>query len=155
LFDTPEYIYRVFVTNLEGPVCELVSFYNGRAGAENLIKEANHDAGLTAHPSNRWMMNCNWFQIVMLAYNLNCWLQSFNREETEDVAALGHTTLATARLRYLFLAAKIWRHAGRVGVSYSDPYAEKGTFQRLMDRLRDIACGPNGFAPVIPTALRC
>jgi len=32
----------------------------------NLIKEANNDAGLTAHPSNRWMMNANWFQIVML-----------------------------------------------------------------------------------------
>src|SRR5260370_34026609 len=25
------------------------------------------------------------------------------------------------RSRFLFLAAKIWRHAGRVGVSYSDP----------------------------------
>ena len=155
LFDTPEYTYRVFVTNLDGPVWELVSFYNGRAGAENLIKEANNDAGLTAHPSNRWMMNCNWFQIVMLAYNLNCWLQLFNREEAQDVETLRHTTLATARLRYLFLAAKIWRHAGQVGVSYSDHYAEKGTFQRLMDRLRDIAWGPNGFAPVITPALRC
>jgi hypothetical protein len=40
------------------------------------------------------------------------------------VATLKHTTLATARLRFLFLAAKIWRHAGRVGVSYSDHYAE-------------------------------
>ena len=155
LFDTPEYIYRVFVTNLKGAVWELVTFYNGRAGAENLIKEANNDAGLAAHPSNRWMMNCNWFQIVMLAYNLNCWLQLFNREEGQDGETLRHTTLATARLRYLFLAAKIWRHAGRVGVSYSDHYAEKGAIQRLMGRLRDIAGGANGFAPVIATALRC
>ena len=44
LFDTPEYTYRVFVTSLDGPVWERVSFYNGRAGAENLIKEANNDA---------------------------------------------------------------------------------------------------------------
>ena len=36
---------------------------------------------------------------------------------TED---LNHTTLATTRLRFLFVAAKIWRHAGRVGISYSD-----------------------------------
>jgi hypothetical protein len=28
-----------------------------RAAAENLIKEANNDAGLAAHPSGRWMMN--------------------------------------------------------------------------------------------------
>jgi hypothetical protein len=52
------------------------------------------------------------------------------------VDAIKHTTLATARLRFLFLAARIWRHAGRVGVSYSDHYQEKG------------------FVPVLSTPLR-
>jgi hypothetical protein len=122
--------------------------YNQRAGAENLIKEANNDAGLTAHPSNRWMMNANWFQIAMLANNLNCWLQLFSREENVTVETMKHTTLATARLRFLFLAARIWRHAGRVGVSYSDHYQEKSAFQQLMDRLRKVARGPDGFTPV-------
>ena len=45
----------------------------------------------------------------MLAYNLNCWLLLFQREETKKVGELKHTTLAIARLRFLFLAAKIWR----------------------------------------------
>ena len=49
------------------------------------------------------MMNCIWFQIAMLAYNLNCWLQLFNREEGGEVGSMRHTTLATARLRFLFL----------------------------------------------------
>jgi hypothetical protein len=155
LFDTPEYTYRVFVTNMGGRLDALVWFYNQRAGAENLIKEANNDAGLAAHPSNRWMMNCNYFQIAMLAYNLNCWLLLFNRQESETVEKLKHTTLATARLRFLFLAAKIWRHAGRVGVSYSDHYEEKGIFQRLMDRLRAIGGAGSGFTPVVATPLRC
>ena len=119
LFETSKYIYRVFVRNMDGPVHTLVTFYAQLAGAENLIKEANNDAGLTAHPSGRWMMNCNWFQIAMLAYDLNCWLQVFNREEGAEIASMRHTTLATARLRFLFVAAKIWSHAGRVGVSYS------------------------------------
>lgn len=154
LFDTPEYAYRVFVTNMDGPLDALVWFYNQRAGAENLIKEANNDAGLATHPSNIWMMNANWFQIVMLAYNLNCWLQLFNREEDARVETMRHTTLATARLRFLFLAAKIWRHAGRVGVSYSDHYQEKGILQRLMERLRTVAGGDTGYAPVIATPLR-
>lgn len=154
LFDTPGYIYRVFVTNLDGSLDLLVWFYNQRAGAENLIKEANNDAGLAAHPSNRWIMNANWFQIAMLAYNLNCWLQLFHREEYATIETMKHTTLATARLRFLFLAARIWRHAGRVGVSYSDHYQEKGLFQRLMERLRQVARGPNGFAPVLPRPLR-
>jgi len=153
LFDTPEYSYRVFVTSMKESVDLLVWFYNQRAGAENLIKEANNDAGLAAHPSGRWMMNCNHFQLAMLAYNLNCWLMLFNREEQAKVETLKHTTLATARLRFLFLAAKIWRHAGRVGVSYSDHYAEQGIFRRLMERLRMIASDGPPFAPVVATAL--
>ena len=153
LFDTPEYSYRVFVTNMTEAIYSLVWFYNQRAGAENLIKEANNDAGLAAHPSSRWMMNCNHFQLTMLAYNLNCWLMLFNREENARLETMKHTTLATARLRFLFLAAKIWRHAGRVGVSYSDHYAEQGLFRRLMDRLRTIAIEGQRFRPVLATAL--
>ncbi len=79
----------------------------------------------------------------------------FGREESVKGEEMRHTTLATARLRFLFLAAKIWRHAGRVGVSYSDHYEERGVFQRLMSRLRGIAAGAAGFAPVIASGLRC
>jgi hypothetical protein len=32
LFDTPEYTYRVFVTNMDRPLDALVWFYNRRAG---------------------------------------------------------------------------------------------------------------------------
>ena len=114
LFDTPAYSYRVFVTDLGAPIDAVVGFYRQRAAAENLIKEANNDAGLAAHPSARWAMNCVHFQLAMLAYNLNCWLMLFNREEHAKTEDLHHTTLATARLRFLFLAAKIVRHAGTV-----------------------------------------
>jgi hypothetical protein len=153
LFDTPQYLYRVFVTNMDDEIFTLVWFYNQRAGAENLIKEANNDAGLAAHPSGRWATNCVHFQLVMLAYNLNCWLLLFNREEAVKADDLKHTTLATARLRFLFVAAKIWRHAGRVGISYSDQYPERGLFQRLMERLRNITAGPTGLLPVLDTPL--
>jgi hypothetical protein len=98
-------------------------------------------------------MNCNHFQFAMLAYNLNCWLMLFNREEQTKVETLKHTTLATARLRFLFLADKIWRHAGRIGVSYGDHYAEQGLLRRLMERLGAIAGDGQSFAPVLAIAL--
>jgi Transposase DDE domain group 1 len=129
-------------------------FFRSMVRWENLIKEANNDAGLAAHPSGRFDVNGNHFQLAMLAYNLNCWLMLFNREPQADATALRHTTLATARLRFLFVAAKIWRHAGRTGVSYSDHYEEKGVFERLMDRLRRIAPRAQGYAPVMLPALR-
>ena len=153
LFATSGYTYRAFVTNLEDPIALAVWFYNQRAGAENLIKEANNDAGLAAHPSQRFDVNGIHFQLAMLAYNLNCWLMLFNREEETDVMALRHTTLATARLRFLFVAAKIWRHAGRTGVSYSGHYLEKGLFQTMMDRLRRVGPPGVGSTPVIQPAL--
>ena len=153
LFDSPGYIYRVFVTNLDDGLDLLVWFYNQRAGAENLIKEANNDAGLAAHPSRRWATNCVHFQLAMLAYNLNCWLMLFNREEEMKASELKHTTLATARLRFLFVAARIWKHSGRVGISYSDQYQEKGLFQRLIERLRGIRSSSGSFLPVLATSL--
>ena len=72
LFETSQYQYRVFVTDLSEPISFVVWFYNQRGGAENLIKEANNDAGLTAHPSGRFDVNGNHFQLAMLAYNLLC-----------------------------------------------------------------------------------
>ena len=95
-------------------------------------------------------MNRNHFQLAMLADNLNCWLLLFNREAQASVETLRHTTLATARLRFLFVAAKIWRHAGRTGVSYSDQYQEKGLFER---RLRGMGPPGSSFAPVVEGAL--
>jgi hypothetical protein len=82
------------------------------------------------------------------------WLMLFNREEQARTEDLRHTTLATARLRFLFLAAKIVRHAGSVLVRYSDHYAEKGSMRRLMDRLRAIEPSGNRFAPVLASVLR-
>jgi len=155
LFETAGYIYRVFVTNMDRPLALMVWFYNQRGGAENLIKEANNDAGLKAYPSNNWAMNTIHFQIAMLAYNLNCWLMLLNREGSESAETMKHITLATSRLRFLFLAAKIWRHGGQVGVRYSDHYQEQGIFQRLMGRLRAVARGDAGFAPVVAGALLC
>jgi Transposase DDE domain group 1 len=153
LFETSQYKYRVFVTDLTDPLDFVVWFYNQRGGSENLIKEANNDAGLAAHPSHRFDVNSNHFQLAMLAYNLNCWLMLFNREPQANVTELHHTTLATSRLRFLFVAAKIWRHAGRTGVSYSDHYEEKGVFERLMNRLRGIVPCGEGYAAVMQPAL--
>jgi hypothetical protein len=152
LFEAGGCTYRVFVTNLEDPIDLSVWFYNQRTGAENPIKEANNDAGLAAHPSGRFDVNGIHFQLAMPAYNLNCRLMLFNREADATVETLKHTTLQTARLRLLFVAAKIRRHAGRTTVSYSDHYEERGLFQRLMDRLRAITEGVPGFAAVVAGA---
>ena len=99
LFATGRYTYRVFVSDMSDPIYFVAWFYRQRGGAENLIKEANNDAGLAAHPSGRFDVNGNHFQLAMLAYNLNCWLMLFNREPQADVTELKHTTLAISTPR--------------------------------------------------------
>jgi hypothetical protein len=93
------------------------------------------------------------FPLAMMAYNPNCWLMRFHRDEQATAEELKHTTLATARLRYLFLAAKMVRHAGAVFVPSSDPYTEQGILARLMNRRHSIVPGGR-FAPVVRTPLR-
>jgi hypothetical protein len=51
------------------------------------------------------------------------------------------------------VAAEIWRHAGLVGVRNGDHYQDRELFHRLMDRVRGIALGGDGFLPVLKTAL--
>jgi len=146
--------YRVFVTDIEDQPADWIAWFsNQRARCENLIKESNNDAGLTAHPSGRFATNAVHFQMAMLAYNLNCWLLLFQRHEEETVEDLKHTMLATSRLRFLFIPAKMWKHAGRTGISYSENYEEKGLFDRLMGRLRAVVLPGESFAPVVPVAL--
>lgn len=157
LFDGLSCRYRVFVTNIRASKwsrSEVAAFYNKRAAVENLIKESNNDIGLTAHPSAQWAMNANHFQLSMIAYNLNCWLELFDREEELKLAELKHQTVGTARLRMLYLAARITRHGGRTEIHFGSQYQERDRFDKLMARLRSIERGLNGFAPVIETPLR-
>ena len=154
LFACGKVKYRVFVTDIEDQPADWIAWFsNQRARCENLIKESNNDAGLTAHPSGRFATNAVHFQLAMLAYNLNCWLLLFQRHEEETVEDLKHTMLATSRLRFLFIPAKMWKHAGRTGISYSENYEEKGLFDRLMGRLRAVVLPGERFAPVVPVAL--
>jgi hypothetical protein len=76
-----------------------------------------------------------------------------NRDPELDVDSFKHTTLATSRLRFLFIAAKIWKHSRRTGIRYSNHYEEQGTFNRLMDRIRAIKKQGETFAAVMKPAL--
>jgi hypothetical protein len=159
LFDGHSCRFRVFVTNLkekDWSRAAVANFYDKRAAVENLIKEANHDVGLTAHPSEQWSMNANHFQLSMIAYNLNCWLGLFERdvEVKEPPEEYQHRTMETSRLRMLYLAAKITRHGGRTEIHFGKHYQRRGEFDRLMSRLRSIQFTAARFQPVIPVPLR-
>lgn len=146
LFELPEYAYRVFVTNLAGKPKHNIDCYDGRASAENLIEEANNDAGVAAVPSGNFITNKSFFQLAMLAYNLNRWLHLFALKQGEEYQK---TTLRIFRLHFLFIAAKIVHGARSLRIKFSEDFRFTKQFHALMERLKRIQYVKGIWKPVV------
>lgn len=129
LLDSENYVYRVFVTNERARPHRIIDAYDRRADVENLIGEAQRE-GVLAIPSKRFQAHHAFFQIVMLAYNLWRWMKLVaghaERQTHQGTAvpeplriAMPDHTIRIARLKMLFVAAKIRFHSNRDDVRYS------------------------------------
>jgi hypothetical protein len=130
LLESEEYVYRVFATNQKGRPHWVIEEYDQRAAVEPLIGEAQRE-GVLAIPSKKFAAHHAFFQIVMLAYNLWRWMkwlaghaeQQARRgkpvEERQWITMPNHT-LRIARLKMLYVAAKIVTHGHRTEVRYSE-----------------------------------
>jgi hypothetical protein len=129
LLESENYVYRVFATNDKRRPHVVIEDYDQRADTENLIAEAQQE-GLLAIPSKRFQANHAFFQIIMLAYNLWRWMKllaGHAQQPTLDketpppmtIVVLPKHTLQVARLKMLFVAAKIRFHGNRDEVRYS------------------------------------
>ena len=129
LLESENYLYRVFVTNAKGRPHHVIDDYDQRANVENLIGEAQRE-GVLAIPSKRFQAHHAFFQIVMLAYNLWRWMKLLagqaQRETKEGLCeddrrqiTMPDHTIRIARLKMLFVAAKILFHGNRDEVRFS------------------------------------
>jgi hypothetical protein len=129
LLEGEKYLYRVFVTNVPGRPHTVIADYDQRAAVEPLIGEAQRE-GILAIPSKRFQAHHAFFQVVMLAYNLWRWMKLLaghaERQahrgqpvpEPQRIRMPDHT-LRLARLKLLYVAAKICFHNNRDEVLYS------------------------------------
>jgi hypothetical protein len=129
LLESEKYVYRVFATDETMRPHNVIGGYDSRADAENLIGEAQRE-GVLAIPSKRFQAHHAFFQIVMLAYNLWRWMKLLaghaqrqkqegkEGEEPRQITMPDHT-IRIARLKMLFVAAKIRFHGNRDELRYS------------------------------------
>jgi len=154
IFSDDEYTYRVFATTVTGRPHTVIAYYDKRATVEASIKEAQ-DEGILAIPSKRFLSNHTFFQIVMLAYNIWRWIKLVagvrpveeERGDDEQAAtatlageAIVNHTIRIARLKMLFLAAKIVTSERRTVVKYSvhdARAAELLDFMAYLDKRRN------------------
>jgi len=150
LLEEENYVYRVFVTNLQLRPHNVIVRYDKRADVENSIGEAQRE-GILAIPSKKFQSNHAYFQIVMLAYNLWRWMKQLAGHHEQEVRASDPSkqgespgparggivdhTIRVARLKMLYLAAKIASHANRDRVLYSMHDSRASTFIPFLDYL--------------------
>ena len=125
IFEEDRYTYRIFCTNLSGPAHNVVEQYDKRADVENLVGEAKRE-GLGAIPSAKFKNNYAFFQLVMLAYNIWRYMKLLaavserdHHNDTSRVNDLAANTIRIARLKLLFIAAKVVKDQNRDKVKYS------------------------------------
>ena len=122
--------WGVFCTNLGGKAHKIISAYDKRADVENLVGEAKRE-GLDAIPSAKFKTNYAYFQIVMLAYNIWRYLKMIAQldigddhcDQADDGAkglpGIMNNTIRIARLKLLFIAAKVVKEYNVDKVKYS------------------------------------
>jgi hypothetical protein len=130
LFEDDKYTYRIFCTSLAGPAHQVIAQYDKRADVENLVGEAKRE-GLDMIPSAKFKNNYAFFQIVMLAYNIWRYMKmianhSVSGQQPQAAAVEGSilkgimsNTVRIARLKLLFIAAKVVKDGNRDKVKYS------------------------------------
>ena len=125
LFEDDQYTYRIFCTNLAGKAHRIIVDYDKRADVENLVGEAKRE-GLDMIPSAKFKNNTAFFQIVMLAYNIWRYMKMIARQSVSTTSKKGgvlngivSNTVRIARLKLLFIAAKVVRAGNRDKVKYS------------------------------------
>ena len=130
LFEDDNYTYRIFCTDLSGKAHEVIAEYDKRADVENLVGEAKRE-GLEMIPSAKFKNNYAFFQIVMLAYNIWRYMKMLaQRSQPNDqsdstearsgvLKGIVENTIRIARLKLLFIAAKVVKDENRDKVKYS------------------------------------
>jgi len=150
LFDDGKYTYRIFCTNLKRPAHEVVGLYDKRADVENLVGEAKRE-GLEAIPSAKFKNNYAFFQLVMLAYNIWRYIKllaamSQDRIESPSLKTVASNTIRIARLKLLFIAAKVVKDQNRDKVKYSIHDARTSAMIHFLNFLDQMRLKPKPWA---------
>ena len=143
LFENDQYTYRVFCTNLRAKPHQVIAEYDKRADVENLIAEAKRE-GVDAIPSRKFKNNYAYFQIFMLAYNIWRYFKLMAQHSLQEqkpfdpdspgkpLQGIKDNTIRIARLKLLFIAAKVVAHSNREKVKYSIHDARVPAIQRFL-----------------------
>jgi Transposase DDE domain group 1 len=147
LFKRGKYSYSAFVTNLALQPWMVWRTYNARANIEKSIRELLNYFALNKIPTQEWVANVGFLQLLLFAYNIVHWFKRLCLPE-----GYLRTTVETIRNDFLVLPAKLTKHGSRNVLQLPKDYTHREIFlaaARRIEKLRIPEPGPGekfGFA---------
>jgi hypothetical protein len=137
LFQAGRYAYSAFVTNLELEPWRIWKAYQARANVEKSIRELLYSFSLNKIPTQEWVANVAFLQLLLLAYNLVHWFKRLCLP-----AEYARATVETIRQEFLVLPGKLARHGGRNVLQLPKDYHHRGTFLEAARKLKILRLPP-------------
>jgi hypothetical protein len=130
LFKDRKYAYHVLVTNLRTHPWRVWRFYAQHATIEKDVRELLYDYPLGKIPTDDWVANVAFFQILLFAYNLVHWFKRLCLPKEYLYA-----TLDTIRTDFLVLPAKLTRRENRNILVLPHDYHYRAQFEAALKKI--------------------
>jgi hypothetical protein len=141
---TPEYQYKVIVTNKKVAAGKVMQFHHGRGSQEGIIGEAKSAAMLDYVPTRSWAGNQMYMQASILAHNLTRELQMQTRPRAvysgpTRPAMWPFEKLETLRNRLIWRAGRLHSPDGRLTLTMSGNAVVQADYETIMRALQEAA----------------
>lgn len=133
LFKDKRYAYHIFVTNLKTSAWRVYLFYRPRATIEKNNREFLYDYPLGKIPTNSWIANVAFFQILLFSADIVHWFKRLCLPK-EYIS----TTIDTIRTDFLVLPSKLVREHKRNIVKLPHDYHYQKEFLRAGQRIEKL-----------------
>jgi len=130
LLKVGRFAYSAFVTNLPLQPWRVWKTYQGRANVEQSIRELLQYFSLNKIPTQSWVANVAFLQLLLLAYDLVHW---FKRLCLPDDYA--RATVETIRNEFLVLPGKLSKHGSRNVLQLPRDYNHRDIFLKAARKI--------------------
>lgn len=140
LFKDTRYAYHVFITNLKMGAWRVYLFYSPRAQIEKHIRELAYDYPLAKVPTQDWIPNVAFFQLLLLAFDI---VHYFKR--TCLPRSYRYKTLKTLRMELLVLPGRLVKRGSRCGLRLPRGYHFQPEFEHAAAKIEKLKFPKRAF----------
>ena len=137
LFKDRKYAYHVVVTNLRSHPWRVWRFYAPHATIEKDVRELLYDYPLGKIPTDDWVANVAFFQLLLFAYNLVHWFKRLCLPRDYIYA-----TLDTLRTDFLVLPAKLVKRGSQNVLVLPRGYHYEAEFRTALKKINKLRLPP-------------